>query len=298
VGRAAAHAGDPTLRSTPRVFGVILDHGSPDFSLDSSPLTTTLRECGAQTAYEFDYYANGADSTMQTALVTMRERGVTSIFCLCAGLSDVVYATAATNEAYYPEWLVSTYLGRESSSFELGIWPPNQRADAFGITVEPREVKWIDNPVQWALTEADPGGGWAANGQPPASQGGQTSFEHEESLVNEYRDWLMLASGIQMAGPILTPQRFQAGLQRAIFPNPDTSIVAGHVGFIAGSHSMTLDAAELWFSNTAENHNPSADTGTVCYVAGGARHNLGAWPRGGDPFFVSACDSGAYAGEP
>jgi hypothetical protein len=109
----------------------------------------------------------------------------------------------------------------------------------------------------------------------------------------EYRNLLLIASGIQMAGPDLTPKTFQQGLQRAIFPNPDTGIRAGHVGFAGGSHAMTVDAAEFWWSNTDPGPLPDESTGgTWCYVDHGARHSLAdPWPAG-DPFFREPCDSG------
>jgi hypothetical protein len=110
----------------------------------------------------------------------------------------------------------------------------------------------------------------------------------------EYRNLLLIASGIQMAGPGLTPETFQAGLQRALFPNPDTGIMAGHVGFNGGSHAMTIDAAEYWWSNADRGPLPDESSGGAwCYVDHGRRHSLSnPWPIGGDPFFNQPCDAG------
>src|SRR3979409_813463 len=101
-----------------------------------------------------------------------------------------------------------------------------------------------------------------------------------------------MASGIQMAGPNLTPATFEPGLQRARFPNPDHPIMAGKVGFLGGSHSMTIDAAEIYWSSTATGPYPDATAGTFCYVDHGRRHSSGNFPVGGDPFFNPVCDSG------
>jgi hypothetical protein len=103
---------------------------------------------------------------------------------------------------------------------------------------------------------------------------------------------LLIASGIQMAGPKLTPATFEAGLQRAMFPNPDHPIKAGKVGFFGGSHAMTIDAAEIWWSASSPGPYPDASGGTYCYVDNGARHSIGTFPKGGDPFFNQPCDSG------
>jgi len=103
-----------------------------------------------------------------------------------------------------------------------------------------------------------------------------------------------LASGIQTAGPNLNAQTFAQGLQRAQFPNPDTGIKAGHVGFNAGNHSMTIDAAEWYWSATNPGPYPDEQSGgTYCYVDHGARHSLTNPFPPGDPLFNGACDTGA-----
>src|SRR5207249_12173565 len=94
---------------------------------------------------------------------------------------------------------------------------------------------------------------------------------------HEYRDLLLLASGIQMAGPNLTPGTFEAALQRTVFPNPPSPLFAGHVGFSTGSHRQTIDAAEWWWSvNTVSPY--KRPNGTICYVDHGLRHSPDDWP--------------------
>jgi hypothetical protein len=104
-----------------------------------------------------------------------------------------------------------------------------------------------------------------------------------------YRTLLVLMSGFQMAGPHLTPQSFSEGLNGAVFPNPDTPELAGHVSFAGHTYSMTIDGAEFWWGNGQRSPYPDT-TGAICYVGGGVRHNTGQWPRGGDPFFNGPCD--------
>jgi hypothetical protein len=98
-----------------------------------------------------------------------------------------------------------------------------------------------------------------------------------------------------MAGPRLSPGAFQIGLQHASFPNPDTPIYAGHVGFFGGSHAMTVDAAEWWYDASAPS--PYAQegdgAGAMCYVNHGARHGITDWdPQAPDELFGPSCDSG------
>jgi hypothetical protein len=60
----------------------------------------------------------------------------------------------------------------------------------------------------------------------------------------------------------------------------------GFQNLLGPKHSMMLDAAEIWWSNTD-------DGGAYCYVAHGARHPIDQpWREIGRPF-EGACD---YAG--
>ena len=97
-----------------------------------------------------------------------------------------------------------------------------------------------------------------------------------------------------MAGPNLTPATFEAGLQRTVFPNPDHPIKAAKVGFQNGSHTMTIDSVQWWWSNSGRSPYPEEGAGTMCYTNDGGRFAKGRWPVGAeDPFFKEPCFSGA-----
>lgn len=124
---------------------------------------------------------------------------------------------------------------------------------------------------------------------------GYTATSDSATTANRseiYHPLLLLASGIQMAGPALTPESFERGLQRARFPNPDHPIRSGSVGFNGGKYAMTRDGAEFWWSNSSASPYSPPDRGTFCYVDGG-RRRIDPWPAGTDPFFQGPCDSGA-----
>ena len=98
-------------------------------------------------------------------------------------------------------------------------------------------------------------------------------------------------SGIQMAGPNLTPETFRAGLQKTKFPNPDHPIMAGKVGF-EGDFSMTNDGAEFWISSKDEGPYGPHQGPTFCWVDGGKRHGRGTWPKSPETFYTGPCDAG------
>jgi hypothetical protein len=149
-----------------------------------------------------------------------------------------------------------------------------------GLQFHPRNGKVTDEPFWWALHSVHPA---ASMPNDYASVNGAQQY---------YRDLLLLASGIQMAGPHLDPASFSEHLLTTKFPNPATPQMEGAVGF-NGTHGMTRDATEWWYDPAARS--PYAgDAGTMCYVAGGRRRGPSDWSDvSGDPYYKGPCDSGA-----
>jgi hypothetical protein len=143
-------------------------------------------------------------------------------------------------------------------------------------------IKPLTNPYNVAVQEGDP-----AAGTDTATTG--------EAKLEVYRALLLLASGIQMAGPRLTVETFRDGLRNTVFPNPVTPANAGDVDVKPDGYSLTADGTEWWWSN--DDPGPFSDSaahaGTVCYVDKGRRHKLGGWPKGPGTLFQGPCDSGA-----
>jgi hypothetical protein len=298
AGRTARYA-DGNDGSTPaqpiasqqRKFGIMLapftatDPVARPEALD--PIRKRLQACGAEVPMDrviinpvtalFD------PSSAQNAVLQMRSAGVTSIVCMCNFFSFGSLQRAAAASSFQPEWVTSTFgLNDVNSSFILGAGPASQMQNTFGITFHPRIVKPLINPYNVAVQEGDP------SVTPDTATTGEAKLE-------VYRALLLIASGIQMAGPNLTVQSFRDGLRRTAFPNPFHRTMAGAVDVRPNGYSLTADAAEWYFDTQAVG--PFADSaakpGTVCYLDGGKRRTLGAWPKGEAPFFTGRCDSGA-----
>src|SRR5205823_9915268 len=138
---------------------------------------------------------------------------------LCHVLDLKSTAAGASSQSWYPEWLINSYVYHDVNPTWTAYGPPaDQRVHAFGISVMPMQRPYAEHPSTWARQDVDPGTPY-------------TSALMELTTDGSYRDLLLLLSGIQMAGPDLTPKAFAAGLRNARFPNPDTPIKAGHVGF-------------------------------------------------------------------
>lgn len=286
AGRNARYSGNAGDISRPRVFGVILTKVTQTYPLTADELLRRLEACGSKAKLYLDD-VQGAGS-FGNAMIQMKTQGVTSIFCLCHVLVAKNLGTAATGQAYFPEWLISSYDVQNSNLAMRTSFPSEQLAHLFGIQMVPKQVPGDQLPATWARKYSDPG--YVSNAAP--------AFANDA-----YRELLILSSGIQMAGPHLTPQTFDAALHKTRFPNPLTPIMAGRVGFgptgvrvPAGeqdlSFAMTSDAIEFWWSSSAPSPYSGDGNGAMCYV-GDRRYTIGEYPTGDDGFFTTSCDTGA-----
>jgi hypothetical protein len=176
---------------------------------------------------------------------------------------------------------VTSYVLSDSNYVMRALGPQaDQTAHMLGITFMPKHNEAALDSGTQAIREIDP------------TYVGATELEMQNLFI-DYKCILLLAAGIQMAGPNLNPQTFAAALHRTVFPNPKTAAFEGDAGFAGGSYSMTTDGAEFWWSNSARAPG-NGGTGTWCYIAGGVRQRAGSWPKGKTNFFdPAACDSGA-----
>lgn len=287
----------PDLNTTPRTFGVFL---APYYSDDPvarrgalDGLVDTLRQCDASIS-ESQIIINPVGQTRpgqaldpasaNNAINQMKQANVSTIICLCGTFPFGALTKAATTNSYHPEWIGSTFGGLDQVVIlELAAAPADQTRALFGLTFVPREIDPLLEPYNAAFQEGDP------------SLGTKTASTDYSNYTQVYRPLLLLASGLQMAGPKLTAESFAAGLRAAAFPNPLTSTFAGAVNLPQDGYSFTRDAAEWWWSGTAQGPytDDAAAKGAFCYVDGGARRDLGTWPHADPAYFAGSCDSGA-----
>lgn len=281
----AVHAG-PLLTNTPRTFGIVTSELGMEGPLDVSPLQNGLARCGAQAKEVIDLgnwsQNQGQSADEATAIARLKTANVTTVFCFCYALEQPTLFNQAESQAYFPEWINDNF-GLQAITWSSQSLPRAESQHLFGLTFEPRSLTYADDPAIQAAASIDP-----SSTSLSANPSNNDSLTRDQNIDGPYHELLQLASGIQMAGPDLTPQTFSDALQRTAFPNPDTSRYEGHVGFFGGTHTMTIDAAEWWWSNSARSYY-NDQPGEFCYVDGGVRHGLGSFPKGGDPFFGGQC---------
>jgi hypothetical protein len=285
-GQNAVRAPDPLLKTKPRKLGVIMQNVLRDTDMDTSALDRALAACGAKVEEMARLSSNDdvgltSPDKAQLAMASMKSHDITTILNLGIAFAAQSISSAADAQRYYPEWIFTTYGGFDSNTVISAFWPQaSERQAIFGLTVAPPMRRWALEPAFTAMREVDPGVDPAAN------------INQVQEFTNQYRMMLVAASGIQMAGPNLTPDTFSAALQRTTFPNPKNDpSMSGSVGF-SGDHTMTDDIAEFWWSEAAkgpQGWQTAGAVGSVCYLDNGARRRLGAWPKGAGGFFEGTC---------
>ncbi len=273
AGRPPRYGGVGTSElETPREFGLVY-HVSDDGSSPSrTTLLAALKSCKVEPAVVTQY------TDAQQTVLQLKNANATSVICLCQGDQYFTMMPEATNQVYFPEWLISSYhyLDYDSAAQK---YPNEQSAHAFGVTFHNKWLPQKQMPWYQAIKEADPDYETGDDG-------------YASSAYERYYELLVLASGIQMAGPNLTPKTFQEGMFKAYFPPPgsgrDPLYYAGG-GFSPGDHTMVQDGTMIWYSQSEMGYTTNVRRGTFCYIKNGLRYGLGQWPRGDPKFFEGSC---------
>lgn len=267
--RPPRYAAPPESERPERVFGIIVDTQFRDTDpVAVEPLRETLAACDEP--LHVVYW--GYETPPTTALLALRDKGVTDVmYTGQTGILALRIMPEAEAQGYHPEWLVWN-LGYQDSDAAATYFPKGQIPHVIGLQVYNKALRPEDMPHVWAAKEMD-----------PESDPVGDIYEHL------YKSLLVLASGIQMAGPELTPATFEQGLFATEFPNPGAAgppYYQARVGF-PGIHTMQQDMTMVWLS--ASERSPTTGVAPAyCYVRRGLRYGLGEWPRDA-AFHQGAC---------
>jgi hypothetical protein len=286
VGKPAVHSTDRALRSKTRKFAVALPSdqklGGPMPGL--SAMLRTLDGCGVHDPKVVRFSLTRDETASLTAdFKQLKDDGVTSIlyFPFTGASTPQSPPNTAAAAQFTPEWITAGWNNYLTASQLNG--PQNQTDGMFGVGLwnlflPPSEEFWVQAFI-------------AGGGQPGDVQAG--SFPGGRAFYNEL---LVLAAGIQLAGPNLTPETFAEGLTSTTFPNPGAAAAPFYqatVGFRPGDPAMTHDYLEFWLdtrmTGSEVSHTPNVNTyRAMCQVARGRRWNLETWPTT-DLFYRPPC---------
>jgi hypothetical protein len=281
--RPPSYAG-PGITAGKRVFGLVSERAGDGSVPDLDDFRARVATCGVELAVDTVNAETGAVTDRGGGTVLkLIEKGVTSVVCFCDATNiRGSMMPAASGQQYRPEWIVSTYIDADvENAFALGNAPSDQANHVIGLSFR---NKWLPReymPWYWAYKDGNPESDVAVN--------------ESYNLTARYSSLLLLASGIQAAGPNLTPQTFEAGLHRLSFPNPGAKgppYFQSFVGFPNGSHTMIRDATMYWFSQNEQGTVDRTNVGAICHVDRGKRYELSDWPERQEPrFYSGSCRS-------
>ncbi len=261
-----------------RVFGLMTSVTMEGARPDVTPMREELARCGAEIAEEAEMHSDLSTregfQQAQTAVIAFQSAGVNSVICMChTGHTGLRLYPAASAQGFMPEWLISTYLYQMEDP-HARQWDAAHVERSFGLSWWSKQVAPHDSPWYWALRE------------------GGSEGENLYQARWYYNSMLMLASGIQLAGPDLNPTTFAEGLMRARFPNPlagDAPYWQGRVGFGPNDHTAVNDAAIAWLTRS-ERSPWDNQPGTTCHALRGQRYQTGDFPSGYAGLYGSPCN--------
>jgi hypothetical protein len=242
------------LRGQPRRLGIVAPENSWYQECVNSGVQI-LRGAGVEPALNEQYRLDVNQMSIQAGekLAKLKSAGITTVLCGCDPLFLTFLTAKAKEQDYHPEWLIS------------------------GVAL-------IDNDLIGSIMEQDQWSrsfGVSFSGPPqPAGNGlGYRAYKSmrpdEPSIGVEliYNQLELLAIGIQLAGPNLTPESFEAGM----FRYPVRSGPSGTWGFAPGDYSTSDDAREV-FWNPGETSIQTREPGTYVNPNGDQRFPIGQWP--------------------
>ncbi|MDQ1395583.1 MAG: hypothetical protein QOG64_842, partial [Acidimicrobiaceae bacterium] len=232
-------------------------------------------KCGISFAKEIQYlYDPGRNQNDVTNMISqMKGAGVTTIVPFWDPLYPILITKEATNQAYFPEWLI-TGTGLSDTTTAGRLYDQAQWQHAFGVS--PLWVTWATVPKSAGYREYH----WAR----PDDAAGQ-----EGVLINIYRARIgELFTTIHMAGPNLTNDSAAAGA----FAYPKTGGTAARPLLYRTRQFPTAvkDFVEVWYDVTQQGPDERGQTGAgmVAKADSGKRFQSGQWYQGDSKAFVKA----------
>lgn len=268
--RNAAHAGDPLYKGQVRKLGIIYPDDNQEMT-GGLALKQKIEACGGSVAKTVAYASDVSTAQQQATngIAQLKAAGVTTVTCTCDPIAPIFFTNAATNQAYFPEWLQNGVLLTDIPDFER-LYNQQQWANSFGTSAFGKPQPVAQSAAWKAYFAAKPNGS-----------------KSTAAASGAYFALLFYAfSAIEAAGPQLTATSFAQGM----FSLPaigGTAPDVPRVSFGANGPSPYTgidDVTEIWWDD--QRTGPDGKTGYNFYVEGGRRRQLGTWPRTDPNVFV------------
>lgn len=289
VPHPVSFTGNPLDEGEPRRLGLLhtSNTNTPAFEL-AKAVKSAIEGCGGSFVDEKTYPQEGSvvetgqgDSRANAeAMASFRQNGVTTI--IWPGI-NVGATDSAAAIGYRPEWIQLGVGGLEGNNYaqlqEQTVW---RYAWLFGDLI--RQIRPEDTPC-WQAYRETAGDDSDRVDQPP---NGLTRISSACSRVGSfYPAFLQLFTGIQVAGPRLTPESMDKGY-RAIPQKASTDPFIPACFYLPDDYTCVKDGVIEWWDPSGEPHpdqGESADDGANrpgCWrmPQEGRRYLKDGWPEG------------------
>ena len=261
-GSTADFAG-AAIKGKKRVFGVVAPENQ-EYQESVNAFIAKAKAAGLPIAVNMKYKLDISSMPNQASNIVaqLKDAGVTTVLCACDPVMLALGMTPKANEqGYEPEWVTSG-LAFVDQDIVSQLIDQDQWKHAFGIAYNAESEPQGRSYPYAAYKQIRP------NDEP--------AFGVEEIYYQMY----LLAIGIQMAGPNLNPQTFEAGM----FAYPGGTGPRGLWGFGEGDYTPTDDFREIWWDpNRISGQNN--EKGAWVQLNGGARWSPRNPPTGPAGFF-------------
>lgn len=266
-GYPADHAG-AGIKGKPRKVGLITPD-NPEYQQCADAGEKAIEAAGNKaTRYNYTLDLATLSDQANNIAAKMKADGITTIVLACDPLLPLLLTSRFSQQNYYPEYIVTGVALMDSSV--LGqLYDSSQWQHAFGLSMLGEEQPQQASYAYAAIKSVDP------DSEPIF---GADIF---------YYFFYQLVTGIQMAGPNLSPKTFAAGMRAY----PGGSGPAGTWGYPKDTYSPYRDAREIWWDPEAISTYNGAKG---AYVSDNKRYKPGKWPKGAG----AAAQLGALARDP
>ncbi|MFP3899312.1 MAG: ABC transporter substrate-binding protein [Acidimicrobiia bacterium] len=269
-----------SLAANQQVLGYPADYAGPDLADEErtlaviAPNNVEYQRCvdtfeeglaaeGNELALRLDYSIDVATMPTQASglLSRIKSEGITSVSCACDPIMQMYMAQEAEAQNYHPEWLIAGvgFIDLDLGGQIIAANAPEQWQRAFGVSPSAAQDPPDTNVAYQAYRSV-------------------RDDEPSQLIDIIFQQLLILALGVQMAGPELTPETFETGL---FSYGPGTG-TAGTWDFSPGHYTPITDARVLWWDPDAISPFNGAP-GT--YVDNGERYSQENMPEGQQEVF-------------
>lgn len=269
AGKPAEFAGDD-LKEDERVFGLLYLAQSDSDEGHADRMVDELADQGVDVAETFTYPLDPgrAQELSASAIARFKDAGVTSVILRADPITAPAFTNEATEQNWFPEWVLGGFQFTDATTFARGF-DQQQWEHAFGVSFMPPLAPPAVTPA-YRLYE------WYF-GEPPAA---------DNALILIYPQVALFLTGVEYAGPDLTPEHLRDGL--FAFPPTPSAVTQPSVDYreVEGKGADNDDYAgiddmvELWWDADATGTDETGEEGQGMYryVDGGKRYYLGDWP--------------------